>query len=66
MKYSNINVISCFYILALNNEHYINCTVFNPENNFNTIQSSITKTKGITNIYSIKSEIMKVEGNQKL
>ena len=65
MNYSNNRVISCFYISSSNNEYYLNCTVFNSQN-LAVIQSNKTRTKGIKSVYHIKSEIMSLEGKQKV
>ena len=49
MKNNNINVITCFFgTYSNNNNNFINITVFDPENNFEIIQSEVTNTKNIS------------------
>ena len=64
MKYSNESVISCFFSISINNEAFINCTVFNPEKNFEVIQTSQLKIESIDSI--IKSEVMTTDDRQKV
>ena len=68
MKYNNTNVITCFFATSLlNNENnnFINVTVFNPENNFEIIQSNVTNTKNISKFHNLKSSVMTVDGRTK-
>ena len=65
MNYLKNRVISCFFISSSSNEYYINYTVFYSDN-FTIIQSNKTRTNGIKSIYHIKSEIMSLEGRQKV
>ena len=67
MKYSHKNVIACFFVvndINNSNNQFINCTVFDPDN-FLIINSTKSKTKGITNFYDIKSQIMTLEERTK-
>ena len=65
MRYSNENVISCFFNNLINNENFINCTVFKPEKNFEVIQTSKLKIEGIK-YFSIISEVMSTDDRQKV
>ncbi len=66
MKYHNNNVISCFYVINLVNNYFINCMVFDSEKNFTSIQESKTNTEGIKEINSLKSVTMKLDGIKKV
>ena len=60
MKYNSNNVITCFFA----NNNYINCTVFDSENNFAIINtSSIIKNSKDENY--LKSAVMTIDGRQK-
>ena len=65
MKFKNANVITCFFGTNLNNNNFINITVFDPEKNFEVIQSSRTTTKNIIKFHNIKSAVMTVDKRQK-
>lgn len=65
MTYSNENVISWFFLTEIDNEYFINCTVFKAEENFEIIKTSELKIEGI---YSdnLKSEVMSTDDRQKV
>jgi len=65
MKYSNENVISCFFPTIIDNETFINCTVFQAEENFEIIKTSKLKIEGILS-RSLKSEVMSNDDRQKV
>ena len=65
MRYSNENAISCFFHTVINNENFINCTVFKPEKNFEVIQTSKLKIEGIQ-FWSLISEVMSTDDRQKV
>ena len=64
MKNSNGKVISCFFLTHLENEYFIKCSVFNPEENFKIIQSSQIKI-GAMSFYRIESEVISNDARQK-
>ena len=66
MNYSNNYSISCFHLTYLNNNFFINSTVFNSEQNFTVIQMSKTKTEGITKGNLTLSSIDKKSKEDKL
>ena len=64
MKYSNVKVISCFFLTHLNNEDYINCTAFNPEKDFKVVKTSIIKVEA-SSFYRLESEVLSDDERQK-
>jgi len=65
MTYSNENVISCFFLTKIDNEYFINCTVFKAEENFEIIKTSELKTEMVYSGF-IKSEVMSNDDRQKV
>jgi len=67
MTYSNENVISCFFLTEIDNEYFINCTVFKAEENFEIIKTSELKIESIFNFLGyLKSEVMSTDDRQKV
>jgi hypothetical protein len=64
MKYSNEKVISCFFVTYLNNEYFLNCTVFKSEEDFKVIQTSQIKIEANL-IYRLGSEVILNNERQK-
>ena len=64
MKYSNEKVISCFFVTYLNNEYFLNCTVFKSEEDFKVIQTSQIKIEA-NSIYRLGSEVILNNERQK-
>ena len=64
MRNKSINVIACFLGTSLNNNNYINCTVF--YYNFTVNNISQTQTGGINKFYNIKSSLMTIDGRKKV
>jgi len=62
MKYSNEKVISCFFLTYLNDEYFINCTVFKSEDNFKVFRSSQIKIEA-RNFQRLESEV--ISNNEK-
>ena len=65
MKYLSNNVIACFFTIPMGNNYYINCTVFDSENNLEIIKTNRTTTSGIISFNNIKSAVMTIDGRQK-
>ena len=65
MNYSNKKVITCFYGTSLTSNNYINCSVFNPENNFQIIHTTNTNTINITNFLNLKSAVATLNGRKR-
>ena len=64
MKYSNEKVISCFFLTYLNDEYFINCTVFKSEDNFEVFRSSQIKIEA-SSFYRLESEVLLDKERQK-
>ena len=64
MKNSNGKVISCFFLTYLENEYYLSCSVFSPEENLKIIQTSQIKVEA-TSFYRIVSEVISNDERQK-
>ena len=65
MKNINENVISCFFPTIINDEYYINCTVFKAEENFEIIKTSQLKIEGKIKT-GLKSEVMSTDDRKKV
>ena len=57
MKYSNEKVISCFFLTYLNNNYFLNCSIFKSEENFNIFRTSQIKINA-SSFDRIESEII--------
>ena len=64
MKNSNEKVISCFFVTHLENEYFINCTVFKPEEDFKVFLTSKIKVEAMS-FYRIESEVLLDDERQK-
>jgi len=65
MKNFNEKVISCFFLTHLENEYFISCTVFKPEENFKVIKTSKIKIEA-TKFYRLESEVLSNDERQKV
>ena len=65
MKNINENIISCFFPTSINDENYINCTIFKEEENFEIIKTTQLKIEGSLSD-GLKSEVMSTDGRQKV
>ena len=65
MKYSNENVISCFFPTSIKNDNFINCIVFKLEKNFQIIKTSKLKIPN-SFLYGLKSEVISTNDRQKV